>query len=180
MLDEKLLVFKCKRGSKAAMRMVYEKHKDHLLTVARILLNDPAEAEDVVHDVFVSFVRSLDDFRLKGSLRGFLSTCVSNRARDRLRRRKKTVESPARPRVTATSSDCPEQQAVEREEQEQLREALRQLPYEQREAVVLRLKSGMKYRQLARLQGVSLSTVQGRYRYGLQKLRSLLDSETTK
>ncbi len=34
MLDDKIVVFKCKRGSKAAMRLVYQRHKDHLLTLA--------------------------------------------------------------------------------------------------------------------------------------------------
>ncbi|MHC4742885.1 MAG: RNA polymerase sigma factor [Planctomycetota bacterium] len=178
MFEDKLLVFRCKRGSKAAMRVVYENHKDHLLTMARALLDEPAEAEDVVHDVFVSFARSLDGFRLKGSLRGFLSKCVINRARDRLRKQKTIVKYVSRPPAAVTSSACPQQQAVEREEEERLRAALRQLPYEQREAVVLRLKNGMTLRRLARLQGVSLSTAQGRYRYGLQKLRSLLNSET--
>jgi DNA-directed RNA polymerase specialized sigma24 family protein len=55
-----------------------------------------------------------------------------------------------------------------------------QLPYEQREAVVLHLKGGMKFKELAKLQGVSISTIHGRYRYGLYKLRSLLNSEELK
>jgi DNA-directed RNA polymerase specialized sigma24 family protein len=54
------------------------------------------------------------------------------------------------------------------------------LPYEQREAVVLHLKGGMKFKELAKLQGVSISTIHGRYRYGLYKLRSLLNSEELK
>jgi RNA polymerase sigma factor (sigma-70 family) len=59
----------------------------------------------------------------------------------------------------------------------QLRKALNQIPYEQRETVILHLKAGMKFREIARLQGASISTVHGRYRYGLNKLRSLLNSE---
>jgi len=55
--------------------------------------------------------------------------------------------------------------------------ALAQLPYEQREAVVLRLCSGMRFHAIARTQGVSINTVQGRYRYGLDKLKTLLDGK---
>jgi RNA polymerase sigma-70 factor (ECF subfamily) len=51
------------------------------------------------------------------------------------------------------------------------------LPYEQREAVVLKVKQNMTLKEIAKLQGVSISTVHGRYRYGLDKLRALLDGE---
>jgi len=52
-----------------------------------------------------------------------------------------------------------------------------QLPYEQREVIILHLMSDMRFRAIAGTQGVSISTVQSRYRYGLNKLRTLLDSE---
>jgi DNA-directed RNA polymerase specialized sigma24 family protein len=53
------------------------------------------------------------------------------------------------------------------------------LPFEQREVVLLHLRHGMKFREIARHQNVSQSTVQGRYRYGIDKLRSLMASEVT-
>ena len=55
-----------------------------------------------------------------------------------------------------------------------------QLPYNQREAIILRLHGGMKFRQIARLQEVSIKTTQSRYRCALNKLRTLLDSELEK
>ena len=51
------------------------------------------------------------------------------------------------------------------------------LPDEQREVVLLRLTADMKFRDIAKLQQVSINTVQGRYRYGLDKLRSVLNGE---
>jgi RNA polymerase sigma-70 factor (ECF subfamily) len=54
---------------------------------------------------------------------------------------------------------------------------LAELPYEQREAVVLRLRGGMRFQAIARMQGVSTNTVQGRYRYGLDKLKTILDGK---
>ena len=50
-----------------------------------------------------------------------------------------------------------------------------QLPYEQREAVALHLSSGLTFRQIARHQSSSISTAKGRYRYGLDRLRSILN-----
>ena len=55
-----------------------------------------------------------------------------------------------------------------------------QLPYEQREAVNLYLQGDLTFRQIAVIQNVSINTVQGRYRYGITKLRSILNSELEK
>ena len=63
------------------------------------------------------------------------------------------------------------------EELRQLSDALSQSPYEQREAVVLHLKGGMTFGAIARAQGLSINTVQSRYRYGIEKLRSMLNGE---
>jgi len=66
------------------------------------------------------------------------------------------------------------------EQLRRLNEALAQLPYEQREVVLLRIYSGLKFKAIAESQGVSINTVQGRYRYGLDKMRSLLNGEVEK
>lgn len=180
MLEDKLLVYQCRHGNQDAMCRLYEKYKDDLLTLAKGLLGDRAEAEDVVHDVFVSFARSVERFQLTGSLRGYLVTCVSNRARDKIRarRRRAEVQGPEKPGVS--DSDNPARRAIEAEELTRLRQALRQIPYEQREAVLLRLRGGLKFKDIAKLQGVSIGTLHGRYRYGLNKLRSLMNGEKTK
>ncbi len=180
MLEDKLLVLKCKRGSKDGLCRIYEKYKDYLLTVARALVNEKTAAEDVVHDVFVSFAQSARQFQLTGNLRSYLATCVCNLARDKIRAKKQQDKNLNPGNVVRLDLDNPEQQIIEREELTRLRQAISQLPYEQREAVVLHLKGGMKFRELAKLQGVSIGTIHGRYRYGLNKLRSLLNSEVTK
>jgi len=151
-----------------------------LLTLAKGLLSEQAAAEDVVHDVFVSFARSAGQFQLTGSLRGYLATCVSNLARDKIRARTRQAEALDSVNPVIAGSDNPAQRVMEAEQVMRLRQALSQLPYEQREAVILHIKGGMKFRQIARLQGVSLSTAHGRYRYGMDKLRSLLNSEAEK
>ena len=60
MLKDKLLVLKCRRGSKDAMYRIYEKYKDDLVTLAAALLNDISSTEDIVHDVFVIFAQSAE------------------------------------------------------------------------------------------------------------------------
>ena len=159
------------------MCRVYLKYKDYLLTLARGLLGEPAAAEDVVHDVFVRFAESAARFELTGSLKGYLATCVANLARDRIRLRARRVQGPGRVERVERQAKDPAEDAAADEELTRLRGALLQIPYEQREAVLLHLKAGMRFAKIAQVQGVSLSTAHGRYRYGLDKLRSLMNGE---
>jgi RNA polymerase sigma-70 factor (ECF subfamily) len=74
----------------------------------------------------------------------------------------------------------PEEVVIADEDSQLLARALTELPYEQREVISLRANGGMKFSQIARLQNASINTVQGRYRYGLNKLRSILNGEVGK
>jgi len=180
MLEDELLKWKLRRGSIEAMARVYEKYLDSMLTLAMGLLHDAHEAQDVVQDVFVSFVRCMGDFQVHGSLRAYLATSVVNRVRDRMRRDKCRAGFPDSYSDTRSEPDQPEELVIGSEQAQRLSEAMLQLPQEQREAIVLRLKGGVKFKEIARLQGVPIQTVQARYRYGLSKLRSMLNGEVTK
>jgi len=148
--------------------------------LAMALLSDASTAEDVVHDVFVSFAKSTEDFKLSGSLRGYLASCVTNRARDRIRANRRQAVSPNESDSVIVDMNPPEQSVIGTEESQRLNNAIAQLPYEQREVITLHLKGEMKFREIAKRQGVSVNTVQGRYRYGLNKLRSILNGEVEK
>ena len=180
MLEDKLLVLKCRTGNKDAMCRIYQKYKNYLLTLANGLLGRQPEAEDIVHDVFVAFARSAGDFRLTGNLKNYLATCVCNLARDKIRARTRQAKTQAVIDSKSLNLSDPQVRLIEKEDFARLRAALRQVPYEQREVVLLHLRTGMHFRQIARHQGVSLSTACGRYRYGLDKLRSLLNNEVEK
>jgi len=178
MLEDRLLIWRLKDGNRDALCRIYEKYESDLLTLAANLLGDSSAAEDVVQDVFICFVQSIDKFRLKGSLKGYLATCVANRARDciRKRNRQRTIAVNEAEQL-GTSANEPVQLVICSEELQQLSDALTQLPYEQREAVVLHLHGNLKFRQIAKLQKVSIKTAQSRYRYGLDKMRSILNGE---
>jgi len=60
MIEDKILLWKMKHGSSDALCRIYEKYKGDLFSLANSLLHDLNTAEDVVHDVFVSFVKSAD------------------------------------------------------------------------------------------------------------------------
>jgi len=178
--EDKLLKWKFRRGSPEALARIYEKYLDSMLTLAMGLLNNRAAAEDVVHDVFVSFARLGPGFRLRGRLSGYLATSVVNRVRDYRRRSRRQVQASGRESRPARESVEPDDVASFTEQAAQLNEAVARLPDEQREVVLLRLKTDMRFRDIAKLQQVSINTVQGRYRYGLDRLRSMLNGEVEK
>lgn len=177
MLEDEVLKWRLKRGSREALARIYEKYVNALLSVAMGLLNDPTAAEDVVQDVFVSLAKKAGLIDIKGSLKAYLAKSVVNRVRDRVRSdrsRQRCVDA----LNDSISQGCQlNRSLVYGERCEQLSGALTKLPYEQREAVVLKVKHEMKLKDIARLQGVSISTVNGRYRYGLAKLKALLNGE---
>lgn len=180
MLEDKLLVWRFKHGNREAFCRIYEKYRDDLLRLAVSLLNESGAAEDVVHDVFTSFIRSGGQFELTGSLKGYLATCVANRARN-INRAYRRKQNTGLDKAGQMASDCqrPDQWITCSEELRQLSNALAQLPYSQREAITLHLQAGMKFREIAGFQDVPTKTAQSRYRCGLDKLRSLLNSEVT-
>ncbi|MGE5295097.1 MAG: RNA polymerase sigma factor [Solirubrobacterales bacterium] len=185
-MEDTLLVFQSRRGSREALTRIYEKYKADLLLLAMGLLNDKAAAEDVVHDVFLSFVRSLDRFRLTGSLKGFLLTCTANHARN--------WNKAERVRVRPVGDDGghglpsvgdrsvarePLESVVCNEQLESLSRALAELPFEQREIVMLHLHGQMTFQAIAKAMQISTNTVKSRYRYGIDKLRVTLNGEVT-
>jgi len=176
-MEDRLLIWKLKKGSNEALCRIYEKYEEHLLASAISLLYDVGSAEDVVHDVFVSFAQSADKLKLNGNLKGYLTRCVVNLARDKIRamQRHRVRLNEANPAESDVQQ--PSQAVIRDEELDRLRRAMGSLPYEQRETIVLHLRGDMTFRAIARLQGVSTNTVCSRYRYGLDKLRLLLNGE---
>jgi RNA polymerase sigma-70 factor (ECF subfamily) len=177
MIEDRLLIFRCKNGSRAAFRRIYEKYESDLRTLAANLLDDKAAAEDVVHDVFVSLLQIVDKFELRSSLVGYLKTCVANRSRDYARKRQRQTVAINNAEQVIPSDDVPVQLVIKSEELQQLGIAMSQIPYEQREAIVLRLHGQMKFKTIANLQNVSIKTAHSRYRAGLEGLKLILNSE---
>ena len=177
MLEDKILIWRFKRGSREALQRIYEKYVVYLVTLATALLNDVSAAEDIVHDVFVSFAQSAEQLRLEGSLKAYLATCVVNRVRDKVRARRRQPSALAEAHSICSTISGPELSAVCSEEVQLLSRAIAQLPYEQKEVIMLHLHGGLMFKQIAKLQQISINTVQSRYRYALDKLRSLMNGE---
>ena len=180
MLEDRLLIRKFKRGYEDAPCRIYEKYKDYLLTLAAALLNDVSMAEDIVHSIFVAFAEGIGGFKLNGSLKSYLAVCVANRARNTNKAKQQQNVTLDEAADIASNAPGPDQLIMQQEELQRLAEKMQLLPYEQREAITLHLKGGLKFKTIADLQNVPINTALSRYRYGLEKLRSLFDEARAK
>jgi RNA polymerase sigma factor (sigma-70 family) len=181
MLEDKILIWKFKNGGKEALRAIYDRYADDLLNLSASLLGDSLAAEDVVQDVFVTLAQSADKINLRDNLKGYLLTCVANRSRDYSRRNiRQKVAIGCKLKEIDSISINPAQTMISDEELEKLSSAMTELPYQQREVIVLRLHGNLKFKQISQMRNVSIKTVQSQYRYGLEKLRSMMNGEVKK
>lgn len=177
MLEDRRLLKALQRGDSTAWRRIYLKYKDDLLTVARSLVYDVNTAEDCLQEVFV--LLASDGNTIRSNLKGYLLSCVVNRARDHLRRRDAQFNCQVNIRTQRIDVTNPASVLATNDEIERIAGALEKLPLEQREVVVLHLQSDMTFRQIATMLCLSINTVQSRYRYGMEKLRQLLKDKET-
>ena len=175
--DDGLLAQRIRSGDRVALGEVYDRHASVALAVALRIVADREQAEDLVHDAFVATWQKIDRFDpARGSLRSWIVTIVRNRAIDRLRGNRPSIEiGEADERSLLKSGPNPTwDRAVARLGAEQLRAALAELPEAQREAIELAYFGGRTYREIATLTGVPLGTATGRLRLALARLRELL------
>ena len=162
------------RADPDALRQIYNRYKDDLLTVTMALLADPDAAEDCVHDVFVHFAGAPADLRADRNLEGYLMRCVANRAKNLIRRQQLQPDCQTDEQDYASEQDGPEGRLIISEESMRIFEAMSKLPTEQRDVVSLHIHGKMKFREIAEQLDLSINTVQSRYRYGIEKLRTFL------
>ena len=161
-----------------AVEHLYARYGRLAYSTALAVVRDPARAEDVVQDSFVKLWRSSAAFDAeRGTLRTWLLTTVRRRSVDYLRGRhaheRGERELPGDAEASGFGAD-PWRHVASLIDRTALQEALASLPAEQRQAIELAYFEGYRHPEIARLQGVPLSTVKGRVRLAIKKLHLYL------
>lgn len=157
-------------------------HLDAAYTLARYLMRDPHDAEDAVQDAVLRALRYFDTFR-GGDARAWLLAIVRNRChslrydRRNVRDRAAVVfdEALHSDETDAEPADAATLRAASRES---LEEALRRLPEEFREVIVLRELQELSYREISDVIGVPIGTVMSRLSRARQRLQHALGRES--
>jgi RNA polymerase sigma-70 factor, ECF subfamily len=145
---------------------LYAEHGAVLVGYAYSLLSDRAQAEDVVHHVFVRLLRG--DVVVMDRPLAYLCQAVRNAVMNQWRKRAREV-------ALDDSGACWLEAPRGREEAAlAIERALAELPEEQREVIVLKVWGQLSFQDIGEVLETSSNTVASRYRYGLAKLRDVL------
>ena len=165
------------RGDRDAFEHVYREMAGAVFGLARRVLRDPAQAEEVAQEVMVEVWRSASRFdQAKGSPRAWMLTIAHRRAVDRVRAEQSAHDRDVKHAARSAEIDYDEvSETVEaRFEAQRVRHCMGGLTDLQRESVTLAYYGGYTYPQVAELLGAPLGTVKTRMRDGLTRLRDCL------
>ncbi len=169
------------QGDRDAFAQLYDRFSGPLYGTALRIVREPAEAQDVVHDAFITLWEKAATFEsTRGSAFSWAITLVRNRAIDRVRMRRRRAElladsAPDDLGLAAMSGPASgADAAISGDEARAVRAAVATLPAEQQKALELAFFGGLTQEEIARKLSEPLGTVKARIRRGLIKLRDAL------
>lgn len=164
-----------------ALAELYDRFSGPLYGTALRIVRDAAEAQDVVHDAFITVWDKAADFEsTRGSAFSWAVTLVRNRAIDRVRRRRRRAELLAETAPSdlgyqdAAGANAGTDDVAFGDDARAVRSAVATLPVEQKRALELAFFGGLTQEEIARKLNEPLGTVKARIRRGLLKLRDAL------
>ena len=170
------LVTAIARFSEVALAEVYRRHGGAVFGLAKRVMGNATEAEDVTQEIFLRLWNQPDRFDpARGSLRSFLLAQAHGRAVDAIRSSNSRRRREARDAFdTARSSYDMQHEVWDMAVADQVSTAMGSLPVEERRAIELAYYDGCTYREVAQLLGQPEGTVKSRIRNGMRRMRAVL------
>lgn len=178
-LPEAELAALARQGDRAAFRAIMQRCNQRLFRVARAVMRDEAEAEDVLQEAYARAFAAIGGFRGEAGIATWLTRIVLNEAHRRLRLRRPTVElDELDDRVVAFPGrpEDPEADAARSQIRRLLEQAVDQLPEPFRLVFILREIEELSVDETAEHLGLKPQTVKTRLHRARQRLREALDA----
>jgi RNA polymerase sigma factor (sigma-70 family) len=173
MTDEQLMQ-RYAKGDASAFDQLYARHRGPLYRYFNRQLNDAATVNDLYQGAWEKVIKSRDKYRPEAPFTSWMYRLAHNHLVDHFRR--------IRPVDSVETDTLPEdrleplQDLIDGEQNDLLRAGITALPSEQRNTLLLKLETGLKLEEIAKVTGVSMETVKSRLRYAVNKLkRSLVE-----
>lgn len=159
-----------REGDPSALGSLYARYAPGLLALVARLTQSPADAEDIVQDLFVGLPEALRRYQEEGRFEGWLRRIAIRLTYMRLRSARRRRE------VTLEGVQAPHDDSGNAGNDAQLEQALNKLEPGERILVVLRAVEGYSHAEIAALLGIKAGTAQVRYHRALGRLKSLMEA----
>ncbi len=171
-LYERLLVLRCQAGDEAALAELIARYSPRLrLFLCKLMATDTSAADDLLQETWFDAYRKINRLRRPDSFAAWIYRLARDRAYRAMRRRR----LPSAPLdLDVPNSIDVDADRFSNEEAAAVREALDELPLEQREVLILRFVEEISYEQIADVIGRPVGTVRSRIHYGKRALRAAL------
>lgn len=180
--DDGTLMLRYRDGDARAFEVLYARHKGSLYRYLQRLCRNPEVANDLFQEAWSKVIASRDRYEVRAQFNTFLYRIAHNCAVDYFRRAgrqhigRMDDVSELQEELPGSTVEQPEVQASGMQVQALFRQALAQLPVEQRDAFLLYEETGLSLEEIGKVTGVAMETAKSRLRYALGKLRAALDA----
>jgi RNA polymerase sigma-70 factor, ECF subfamily len=158
-----------------SLEALYDAYNRQAMGLAYRILGDVGDAEEVVQEVFLAAWRQGHTFDpARGSAQAWILSMVRNRSIDMIRARRRRPVQPLVEGLDPPDLTDVQAQAATNVDSEAARQAMAELPPEQREVLELAYFGGLSHTEIAQQVAAPIGTVKGRIRLGLDRLRTLL------
>jgi RNA polymerase sigma-70 factor (ECF subfamily) len=163
------------RDDSDAVELIWERYADDLLAYLQAVLCSRHDAEDALQAVFIRIVQKRHRLAKARHLDAYVYRIARNEAFRLIERRKR---EPSVEDINESWLVAPQDKPQTNDLAERLQAALARLPRPQREVIVMKIYRQKTFLEISRLLGISQNTAASRYRYGMEKLRTLLEDLT--
>jgi RNA polymerase sigma-70 factor (ECF subfamily) len=161
-------------GDLSAFEALYARYRGPLYRYILRQVSDPATANDLYQGSWEKVIRARRSYRPNAPFKAWIFRVTHNLLVDHYRRSRPQAE--LKQEELASNNPQPIEAFATQERQARLLRAIRELPADQRDALLMRLESGLGLEEIARITGAGRETVKSRLRYATAKLKQVLES----
>ena len=154
---------------------LYERHRGPLYRYILRLAGDPATANDLYQGSWEKIIKSRGRYKASAPFKAWMYRIAHNHVMDHFRRRR--PEGDADPDEVSSKQPQPDEQMTSQNRREELLAAINSLPADQKDALILKMETGLDLQTIAEVTGVNPETAKSRLRYAVKKLKQILANQ---